>query len=199
MQQALNNSAYTQFHPNLENEMAFLYNKAKEATQNLQDKAAQTQANMHIPSPANAISKFGLGNIVDGLSSALGLSNPALKYPHESSAPITEGNNVKFHVAGCAYFWAVSEAIENAKESIWIQGCKCLSCFIIKACVLITMIKGWVSPEVYLRRPPSQNENYRLDRMLTAAAERGVKVRIIVYKEVPETIHCEFLFLNLFN
>jgi phospholipase D1/2 len=52
--------------------------------------------------------------------------------------------------------------------------------------------KGWVSPEVYLRRPPSGNEKYRLDRMLTAAAERGVQVKIIVYKEVPETIHRKF-------
>jgi phosphatidylserine/phosphatidylglycerophosphate/cardiolipin synthase-like enzyme len=104
--------------------MAFLYNKAKEATQSLQDKAAQTQASMHIPSLADATGKFGLGTIVDGVNTALGFSDPALRYPHESSAPVTEGNNVKFHVAGCTYFWAVSEAIEKAKQSIWIQGCE---------------------------------------------------------------------------
>jgi phospholipase D1/2 len=46
-------------------------------------------------------------------------------------------------------------------------------------------------PELYLRRPPSQNENYRLDRMLFAAAERGVKVNIIVYKEVASVLTCE--------
>lgn len=152
--------------------MAFLYNKAKEARKNLHSKAAQTHANIHIPTLADATGKFGLGTIVDGVNNVLGFSNPALKHPHESSAPITQGNNVKFHVAGCAYFWAVSEAIENAKDSIWIQG-------------------WWVSPEVYLRRPPLANEKYRLDRMLTAAAERGVQVRIIVYKEMPETIHLE--------
>jgi len=44
--------------------------------------------------------------------------------------------------------------------------------------------KGWLSPELYLRRPPARNEQYRVDRMLKAAAERGVKVNIIVYKEV---------------
>ena len=54
-----------------------------------------------------------------------------------------------------------------------------------------------MSPEVYLRRPPLANEKYRLDRMLTAAAERGVQVRIIVYKEMPETIHREFSIAKL--
>lgn len=43
---------------------------------------------------------------------------------------------------------------------------------------------GWLSPELYLRRPPAKNEKYRIDNMLKAAAERGVKVNIIVYKEV---------------
>lgn len=46
----------------------------------------------------------------------------------------------------------------------------------------------WLSPEVYLRRPPALNEQYRLDVMLKAAAERGVQVRIIVYKEVEAAL-----------
>ncbi|KAL4962730.1 phospholipase D/nuclease [Aspergillus stella-maris] len=80
--------------------------------------------------------------------------------------PPSNGNKVKFLVDGCAYFWAVSEALLTAKESIWILG-------------------WWLSPEVYLRRPPSENEEYRLDRMLLAAAQRGVKVNVVVFKEVP--------------
>lgn len=47
---------------------------------------------------------------------------------------------------------------------------------------------GWLSPELYLRRPPVRNEQYRLDRMLQAAAQRGVKVNIIVYKEVTQAL-----------
>ena len=47
---------------------------------------------------------------------------------------------------------------------------------------------GWLSPELYLRRPPSKNEQYRLDRMLQAAAQRGVKVNVIVYKEVTQAL-----------
>ena len=86
-----------------------------------------------------------------------------------SFAPPRTGNDVKWFVDGCGYMWAVSVAIEEAKESIWI-------------------LDWWLSPELYLRRPPSANEQYRLDRMLLAAAERGVKVNVIVYKEVSNVL-----------
>ena len=49
-----------------------------------------------------------------------------------SFAQPRSGNGVKWYVDGCGYFWAVSEAIENAKESIWI-------------------LDWWLSPELYLR------------------------------------------------
>jgi phospholipase D1/2 len=39
-----------------------------------------------------------------------------------------------------------------------------------------------LSPELYLRRPPSQNELWRLDRILKRKAEAGVKIFVIVYK-----------------
>lgn len=79
------------------------------------------------------------------------------------------GNEAKWYVDGCGYMWAVSIAIEEARESIWI-------------------LDWWLSPELYLRRPPSKNEAYRIDRMLLAAAERGVKVNIIIYKEVAAVL-----------
>ena len=34
------------------------------------------------------------------------------------------GNDVKWYVDGCGYMWAVSIAIEEARESIWILDCK---------------------------------------------------------------------------
>ncbi|KAK1965694.1 phospholipase D/nuclease [Colletotrichum sublineola] len=86
----------------------------------------------------------------------------------QSFAPQSTGN-AKWYVDGCSYFWAVSEAIEQARESIYI-------------------LDWWLSPELYLRRPPSQNERYRIDNLLKAAAERGVKVNIIVYKEVEAAL-----------
>lgn len=49
-----------------------------------------------------------------------------------------------------------------------------------------------MSPELYLRRPPAQNEQYRLDNMLKAAAERGVQVNVIVYKEVTAALTCKY-------
>jgi phospholipase D1/2 len=73
------------------------------------------------------------------------------------------GNDVKWYVDACGYMWAVSKALETARESIWI-------------------LDWWLSPELYLRRPPAKNEQYRIDNMLKAAADRGVKVNIIVYK-----------------
>lgn len=54
----------------------------------------------------------------------------------------------------------------------------------------IYILDWWLSPELYLRRPPARNEQYRLDRMLQAAAERGVQIRVVVYKEVPQALTC---------
>lgn len=50
------------------------------------------------------------------------------------------------------------------------------------------LLLRWLSPELYLRRPPAKNEKYRLDKMLFAAADRGVKINIIVYKEVTQAL-----------
>lgn len=84
------------------------------------------------------------------------------------------GNDIKWFVDGCGYMWAVSRALEQARESIWI-------------------LDWWLSPELYLRRPPAQNEQYRVDRMLQAAAQRGVRVNIIVYKEVTQALTRKYL------
>ncbi|RKU48974.1 hypothetical protein DL546_009487 [Coniochaeta pulveracea] len=87
---------------------------------------------------------------------------------YASFAPQSSGH-AKWYVDGASYFWAVSVALEQARESIYI-------------------LDWWLSPELHLRRPPSRNQQYRLDNMLKAAAERGVKVNIIVYKEVPQAL-----------
>ncbi|OTB12732.1 hypothetical protein K445DRAFT_320868 [Daldinia sp. EC12] len=86
----------------------------------------------------------------------------------QSFAPETTGS-VKWYVDGASYFYAVSLALEEARESVYI-------------------LDWWLSPELYLRRPPARNEQYRLDNMLRAAAERGVEIRIIVYKEVTQAL-----------
>nr|POF14250.1 phospholipase d1 [Quercus suber] len=52
----------------------------------------------------------------------------------------------------------------------------------------VVILDWWCSPELYLRRPPAKNEKYRLDRLLFAAAARGVQINIIVYKEVTQAL-----------
>lgn len=76
---------------------------------------------------------------------------------------------MKWYVDACGYMWAVSVALEQAQHEIWI-------------------LDWWLSPELYLRRPPAKNEQYRLDNMLFAAAKRGVRINIIVYKEVTQAL-----------
>lgn len=90
---------------------------------------------------------------------------------YESFAPERDGNMVKWYVDGRDYFWAVSVALENAKETIYIED-------------------WWISPELFLRRLPYFNKEWRLDRILKRKAEQGVKIYVIVYKEVEQALTC---------
>jgi phospholipase D1/2 len=83
----------------------------------------------------------------------------------ESFAPIHEGNRVKWYVDAMDYMWAVSEALEKATETIYIAD-------------------WWLSPELFMRRPPVEHQEWRLDQILKRRAEAGVKIYVIVYKEV---------------
>ena len=89
----------------------------------------------------------------------------------ESFAPERDGNNIKWYVDGRDYFWAVSVALEQAKETIYIAD-------------------WWLSPELFLRRPPFYNQEWRLDQVLKRRAEAGVKIYVMVYKEVSAALTC---------
>lgn len=78
-------------------------------------------------------------------------------------------NFVKWHIDGHDYMYALSEMLESAREAIFI-------------------LDWWLTPELYLRRPPAANPEWRLDRILKRKAEQGVKVYCIVYKEVTQTM-----------
>ena len=67
--------------------------------------------------------------------------------------------------------WAVSVGLESAKETIYIED-------------------WWLSPELFLRRPPFFNQEWRVDQVIKRAAERGVQVYVIVYKEVQQALTC---------
>ena len=45
-------------------------------------------------------------------------------YRYGSFAQQRRGNDAKWYVDGCGYMWAVSVALEQAKESIWILDCR---------------------------------------------------------------------------
>lgn len=78
-------------------------------------------------------------------------------------------NSIKWHIDGHDYMWALSEMLENAKEAIFIMD-------------------WWLTPELYLRRPPAYYSEWRLDRILQRKAQEGVKIHVIVYKEVTQTM-----------
>ena len=102
---------------------------------------------------------------------------PVIHNRHNSFAPPRGENKVNYFIDGCEYFHAVATALECAYSEIWIMD-------------------WWLSPELYLRRPPCSNEQYRLDRMILNAAQRGVKVYVIVYNEVPSALSSKWS--NLF-
>ncbi|RDB28300.1 Phospholipase D1 [Hypsizygus marmoreus] len=87
----------------------------------------------------------------------------------ESFAEERSGNSVKWHIDGHDYMWALSEMLESAQEAIFIMD-------------------WWLTPELYLRRPPAHFPEWRLDRILKRKAEQGVKIHVVVYKEVTQTM-----------
>lgn len=65
-----------------------------------------------------------IGTAIDPQAYAQYGANPNTNTRFNSFAPPRENNDVKWYVDGCSYFWAVSRALENARESIWILDCK---------------------------------------------------------------------------
>ncbi|RDW69315.1 hypothetical protein BP6252_08335 [Coleophoma cylindrospora] len=95
----------------------------------------------------------------------------AQSHRFESFAPERPGNNIKWYVDGRDYYWAVSIALERAQETIYIED-------------------WWLSPELFMRRPPYYNQEWRLDQILKRRAEAGVKIYVIVYREVEAALTC---------
>lgn len=42
----------------------------------------------------------------------------------------------------------------------------------------------WLSPEIYLKRPMFEGNRWRLDEILKRKAQNGVRVFVLLYKEV---------------
>lgn len=92
----------------------------------------------------------------------------------DSYAPVRTNVFGQWFVDARDYMWVLSEALESARDTIFI-------------------LDWWLSPELYLRRPAEGNQNWRLDRMLRRKAEQGVKIFVIVYRNVGPTIPIDSL------
>uniref|UniRef100_A0A1A8MBK0 Phospholipase n=1 Tax=Nothobranchius pienaari TaxID=704102 RepID=A0A1A8MBK0_9TELE len=86
------------------------------------------------------------------------------KQRFEGFAPPRENTLTKWYVNGSGYFSDLADALEQAKEEIFITD-------------------WWLSPEVFLKRPATNNY-WRLDEILKRKAEQGIKVCVMLYKEV---------------
>ncbi|XP_076290106.1 phospholipase D [Lasioglossum baleicum] len=85
--------------------------------------------------------------------------------PHNSFAPCRLSTPATWFVDGCSYMSSVADALENAKEEIFIAD-------------------WWLSPEIYMKRPAINIDYWRLDKILERKALEGVKVFVMIYKEV---------------
>uniref|UniRef100_W8B4F3 Phospholipase n=2 Tax=Ceratitis capitata TaxID=7213 RepID=W8B4F3_CERCA len=85
--------------------------------------------------------------------------------PHMSYAPVRSGIQASWHVDGSAYMGAIANALEEAKEEIFIAD-------------------WWLSPEIYMKRPAVDGDYWRLDKILHRRASQGIKIFVLLYKEV---------------
>ncbi|XP_052036674.1 phospholipase D1 isoform X1 [Apodemus sylvaticus] len=82
-----------------------------------------------------------------------------------SYAAIHENTLAKWYVNAKGYFEDIANAMEGASEEIFITD-------------------WWLSPEIFLKRPVVEGNRWRLDCILKRKAQQGVRIFIMLYKEV---------------
>lgn len=87
----------------------------------------------------------------------------------QSFAPVRSNVFAQWLVDGRDYMWNVSRAISMAKDVVYIHD-------------------WWLSPELYMRRPAAISQKWRLDRLLQRKAREGVKVFVIMYRNINSAI-----------
>ncbi|XP_078420516.1 phospholipase D1-like isoform X2 [Cetorhinus maximus] len=83
----------------------------------------------------------------------------------KSFSAVHENTLCKWYVNAKGYFEDLADALEDAKEEIFITD-------------------WWLSPEIFLKRPVVEGNHWRLDYVLKRKAQQGVKIFVILYKEV---------------
>jgi phospholipase D1/2 len=87
---------------------------------------------------------------------------------YDSFAPSRSNQMCKWYVNAAQYMEHVMNALNSAREEIYITD-------------------WWMCPELYLRRPTNDLQ-YRLDKILIKKANEGVKIYILLFKEVTLAI-----------
>ncbi|XP_054242339.1 phospholipase D1 isoform X6 [Indicator indicator] len=82
-----------------------------------------------------------------------------------SYAAVQENTLAKWYVNAKWYFEDVANAMEAAKEEIFITD-------------------WWLSPEIFMKRPVVEGNRWRLDCILKRKAQQGVRIFVMLYKEV---------------
>nr|XP_014427861.1 phospholipase D1 [Pelodiscus sinensis] len=82
-----------------------------------------------------------------------------------SYAAVQENTLAKWYVNAKGYFEDVANAMEAAKEEIFITD-------------------WWLSPEIFMKRPVVEGNRWRLDCILKRKAQQGVRIFVMLYKEV---------------
>uniref|UniRef100_A0A671Q524 Phospholipase n=1 Tax=Sinocyclocheilus anshuiensis TaxID=1608454 RepID=A0A671Q524_9TELE len=86
---------------------------------------------------------------------------------HRFGSFANEQKNIpsKWYVNGKQYMEDVANALEEAEEEIFITD-------------------WWLSPEIFLKRPVVEGNRWRLDSILKRKAQKGVRIFVMLYKEV---------------
>jgi len=87
----------------------------------------------------------------------------------DSFAPVRKEQKCKWYLNASQYMEDVLKGIQAAKEEIFITD-------------------WWLSPELFLKRPTSNDLQYRLDKVLQKKAKEGVKIYVLLFKEVEVAI-----------
>lgn len=119
-----------------------------------------------------ATSLFELYDFIASIEEAIKKCDYIQENRFSSFAPQREQKDYlsycKFYVDGQEYYSDLYEALNRATNEVFITD-------------------WWLSPELYLKRPLDTNglnNDSRLDYVLGSLAKKGVKIYIIVYKEV---------------
>ena len=116
-----------------------------------------------------AQSERQLHQFEDSIRTAVEASPWAKMNRFEGFAPVRQKCFAQWLVDGRDHMWVVSRAINQAKDVIYIHD-------------------WWLSPELYMRRPAAISQKWRLDRLLKRKAEQGIKVFVIVYRNIESAV-----------